>query len=275
MDIGKSIRNSFWKGLAALLPALLTFIVLSFGISLVHAYMGQYVNAVGIRILAATSGMTYEEGVVWYDAHFLNWTGVVVAIVLLCIVAYIVGTFLGGQFMRLLDTWLVRIPIVRRIYPGAKQVSEFFFSDKAVEFRRVVAIEFPRKGMWMIGFVTGRALKQLTDRAGGEMLSIFIPFTPAPITGYVVSVMRDEIVDLDITVDEALQYLISAGVVVPKAERVESLKEGFQMSHEDAHALVQSASDKARREYPEDEVESPPPAPPERPDRQEKDNGSR
>jgi uncharacterized membrane protein len=265
MGIRKSIRRSFWKGLAALLPALLTFIVLSFGISLVHTYIGQYVNELGIRILAASSGMTYEEGARWYDEHFLGWTGVVVAIIGLCIVAYIVGTFLGTQIMRLFDSWLVRIPIVRKIYPGAKQVSEFFFSDKAVEFRRVVAIEFPRKGLWMIGFVTGRALKQLNRHAGSEMLSVFIPFTPAPVTGYVVMASRSEIVDLDLTVDEALQYMISAGVVVPQAERVESLKEGLQMSHEDAKALVQSVEDKARQQYPEDELDVPlpPPKPPE------------
>jgi uncharacterized membrane protein len=154
--------------------------------------------------------------------------------------------------------WLVRMPIIRKIYPGAKQVSEFFFSDKAVEFSRVVAIEFPRKNMWMVGFVTGRGLREISERAGTELLSVFVPFSPAPITGYVVAVPRDEVLDLHITVDEALQYMISAGVVMPPAERVESLKEGFQMSHEEAHALVQSAGAKARNAYPEDEVEPPP-----------------
>jgi len=247
MDLGKSIRRSFWRGLAALLPALLTFIVLAFGIRLVHTYMGQYVNKAAAQVLAWSLGWTYEDAVAWYSSHFLDWTGVVVAIVGLCVAAYFVGTFLGTQIIRLLEAWIVRIPVLKRVYPGAKQVSEFFFSEKAVEFRRVVAVEFPRKGMWMVAFVTGRSIKAISDRAGTELLSVFIPSTPAPVTGWVVSVARDEIVDLDITVDEAFQYLISAGVIVPQAERVESLKEGFQMSHEDARALAQSAGHAARK----------------------------
>jgi len=241
MDLGKSIRRSFWRGLAALLPALLTFIVLAFGIRLVHTYMGQYVNDAVVQILAWSFGWTYEDAVAWYSSHFLGWTGVVVAIVGLCVAAYFVGTFLGTQIIRLLEAWIVRIPVLRRVYPGAKQVSEFFFSERAVEFRRVVAVEFPRKGMWMVAFVTGRGLKAISDHAGTELLSVFIPSTPAPVTGWVVSVPRDEIVDLDITVDEAFQYLISAGVIVPQAERIESLKEGLRLSHEEASALAQSA----------------------------------
>jgi uncharacterized membrane protein len=204
--------------------------------------------------------------------------GSVVAIIGLCVLAYIVGTFIGGKLVKWLELWLVRMPIVRKIYPGAKQVSEFFFSEKGVEFSRVVAVEFPRKNMWMVGFVTGRGLKEISEKTGTELLSVFIPFTPAPVTGYVVAVPRDEVLDLHITVDEALQYMISAGVVMPLAERVESLKEGFQMSHEDANALVESAQAKARAWYPEDEVELPPPAPPIPPERresQEKDKGDR
>jgi uncharacterized membrane protein len=247
MGFSQSVKRSFWKGLAALLPALLTVIVLAFGIGLVHKYMGQYVNDAVVQILAWSCGWTYEDAATWYSDHFLDWTGVVVAIMGLCAAAYFVGTFLGAQIIRLLEAWIVRIPVLKRVYPGAKQVSEFFFSERAVEFRRVVAVEFPRKGMWMVGFVTGRGLKAISAHAGNELLSVFIPFSPAPITGYVVAVAREEVVDLDLTVDEAFQYLISAGVIVPQAERIESLKVGFQMSHEDAHALAQSAGHATRK----------------------------
>jgi uncharacterized membrane protein len=120
---------------------------------------------------------------------------------------------------------------MRRIYPGAKQVSDFFFSDRKVEFRRVVAVEFPRRGMWMVGFVTGRAFNVLSQKVGTEMVTVFIPGTPAPVTGYAVSVPKDDVVDLPITVDEAIQYLISAGVIMPLAERNESLQV-VRMIHE-------------------------------------------
>lgn len=259
MSAASSIRKSFWKGMAALLPALLTFIVLVLGIGLVYDYLGKYVNEVIIRIIASGQGWEYRETADWYEANFLTPVGVIVAVIGLGIAAYLIGTFLGGSLMRLAESWLVRIPIVRKIYPGAKQVSDFFFSEKAVEFRRVVALEFPRKGMWMIGFVTGSGLKELSTRTGEEMLSVFIAFTPAPVTGYVVVVPSRDVMDLKMTVDEALQFLISAGVVVPPAERVASLRVGLQMTHEEATALVESAQARSREDddrqkpLPEDE----------------------
>jgi uncharacterized membrane protein len=140
-----------------------------------------------------------------------------------------------------MESYVVRLPVLRKIYPGAKQVSEFFFSEGKVEFRRVVAVEFPRKGLWMVGFVTGRGLQGLCSRTGTELLSVFVPFTPAPITGYVVMVARDDAVELDISVDEAFQYVISAGVILPPAERVESLTAALQVTHEEASAIAESA----------------------------------
>jgi uncharacterized membrane protein len=261
MSITNSIRKSFWKGLAALLPALLTYIVLVLGIGLVYDYLGRPVNEVIIRTIAGVEGWDVGDTQKWYNTNFLYPVGVVVAVIGLGIAAYLIGTFLGGSLMRLVEASLVKIPIVRRIYPGAKQVSDFFFSERAVEFRRVVAVEFPRKGMWMIGFVTGSGLKELSDHTGGQMLSVFIAFTPAPVTGYVVIVPSAEVMDLKMTVDEALQFLISAGVVVPPAERVESLKVGLQMTHEEAKALVQSAEAKAREsgETPPAAEQGPPP----------------
>jgi uncharacterized membrane protein len=119
---------------------------------------------------------------------------------------------------------MVRLPILRRIYPGAKQVSEFFFSEGKVEFRRVVAIEYPRRGLWSIGFVTGRGFQALMRQAEQELLTVFVPSSPTPITGYIVAVPRREVIDLPITVDEALPFLISGGVIMPPAERLESLE---------------------------------------------------
>jgi uncharacterized membrane protein len=248
MSITSSIRKSFWKGLAALLPGLLTFIILVIGIRLIHDWLGQYVNELIIWILMVVEGWDNDKASTWYAAHFLTPVGSIVAIIGLGLAAYLIGTFLGGSLMRLFEAWLVRLPIVRKIYPGAKQVSEFFFSEKALEFRRVVAVEFPRKGMWMVGFVTGGGLKELSDHTKEEMLSVFIPSTPAPVTGWVVIISSREVLDLKMSVDEALQFLISAGVVVPPAERVESLRVGLQMTHEEATALVESAEAKSKEQ---------------------------
>ncbi len=258
MHLMRSIKRSFWRGMAALLPALLTFIVLAFGISLVQNYLGRYVNWAIIQGVAAVSGIPLADVQAWYGRYFDWWVGVVVPIVGLCVIAYVVGTFIGGYLIRLVEGWIVRMPVLRKIYPGAKQVSEFFFGEKGVEFRRVVAIEYPRPGLWSMGFVTGRSFRAISDRAGCELLSVFVPTTPTPITGFVVSVPRDDVVDLPITVDEAFQYVISAGVVMPPAERIESLSVALEVTQDEARKTIRGAS--AETPPPPEEGQEPPDA---------------
>jgi len=222
MGLVQGMKRSFWRGLAILLPALLTLVVVSFGLSLLNDYAGRYVNAAIIQVAAIATGVPAGEVEAWYFGHWLGWVGIVASVISLCVVAYFVGTFIGARLFRFVERWVMRVPLVKKIYPSAKQVSEFFFAERKVDFRRVVAIEFPRKGTWMVGFVTGQGLKTLSDKCGQEFISVFVPFTPAPVTGYVVVVAKDEVVDLPMSVDEAIQFLISAGVVVPPAQRVGS-----------------------------------------------------
>jgi uncharacterized membrane protein len=219
MGLMHGIKKSFWRGLAILLPALLTLVVLKFGLSLLDEYAGQYVNKAIMGITVLVTGVSADEVRTWYYGHWLGWVGTVAAVIGLCVVAYFVGTFIGIWVFRLLEHGVMHVPLVKKIYPSAKQVSEFFFAERKVDFRRVVAVEFPRPGMWMIGFVTGQGLKSLSDKGGRELMSVFVPFTPAPVTGYVVMVVKEEVVDLPMSVDEAIQFLISAGVIVPPAQR--------------------------------------------------------
>jgi len=224
MSVGRSIRRSFLRGLAALLPTLLTLIVLVLGISFLHTYFGKYVN-IGIKyVIHWTTGLEMQWIDAWYNARFLGVLGVVVAILGVMAIAYFVGTFIGNRMARFFEAWMTRMPILRRIYPGAKQVTEFFFAEKQVEFRRVVAIEYPRRGIWSVGFVTGRSLKAVCDHAGQELLTVFIPSSPTPVTGYIVAVPRREVIDLPVTVDQAFEYTISGGVIVPASERLESFE---------------------------------------------------
>ncbi len=224
MGIIGSIRRSFWRGLAALVPVLLTVVVIVLFVSFVHQYIGQHVNTMIKGVVQRASGWPSERIDEWFDRYFLIWVGPVVGIIGLCVAAYFLGTFLGNRLVRFFEGWLIRLPILRRIYPGAKQVSEFFFSEQQVEFRRVVAIEYPRRGVWSIGFVTGRSFRALCRHTEQELLTVFVPSSPTPITGYTVAVPRREVIDLPITVDEAFQYSISGGVIVPSAERLESLE---------------------------------------------------
>ena len=130
---------------------------------------------------------------------------------------------LGGFLYSYFERFVFRLPLVRNVYGAAKQVSDFFFGQRAVEFKRVVAVEYPRKGVWSIGFVTGEGFVDVQAAANEPVLSVLVPTSPAPMTGFTVLVRRSEVVDLSINVEQALEYIISCGVVVPLHQRPEFL----------------------------------------------------
>jgi len=141
--------------------------------------------------------------------------GFIIAILGIFFIGVFAASFIGRRLWRLVERLIVTIPFVKTIYPYAKQVTEFVFGESQVEFSHVVAIEFPRKGVWQIGFVTGHGLLQLKEHTGKKMVNVFVPSAPTPVTGYVVFMCADEVIFLDMTVEEVLPLIISGGVVVP------------------------------------------------------------
>lgn len=131
--------------------------------------------------------------------------------------------FLGKVFAHGIGRWFVtsteaginRIPIVNKVYGSVKQVTDFAFSEREIEFNRVVAVEYPRKGIWSIGFVTGNGLTEISVVAGEPMLAVLMPTSPMPMTGFTIQVPRSQAVDLALTIDEAIQFVVSCGVVCP------------------------------------------------------------
>jgi len=131
--------------------------------------------------------------------------------------------FLGRIFAHGLGRWFVtsteagidRIPIVNKVYGSVKQVTDFAFSERELEFNRVVAVEYPRKGIWSIGFVTGNGLPEVVAVSGEPMLAVLMPTSPMPMTGFTIQIPRSQAVDLQITIDEAIQFVVSCGVVAP------------------------------------------------------------
>ncbi len=148
-----------------------------------------------------------------------------VAVILIIVLIYFLGRFvtarLGGWIVHRVETNLLgRLPVVRSVYGSVKQVTDFLFSEAQVEYRRVVAIEYPRRGIWSLGLVTGESMLDITTAVGEPCISILVPSSPMPVTGYTMSVPRSEVLDLDITVDHAFQFCISCGVLVPPNQKV-------------------------------------------------------
>ena len=135
---------------------------------------------------------------------------------------YFLGRFVTarmGQWVvsRFETLVLARVPIISSVYSSVKQVTDFFFSERPIAYNRVVAVEFPRRGVWTIGFAMGESLVEMTLAAGEQMISVMIPAAPMPMTGWVVSVPKSAIIDLNITLEQAFQYYLSCGVLVPGA----------------------------------------------------------
>jgi uncharacterized membrane protein len=123
---------------------------------------------------------------------------------------------IGRWLLRIFDAAILRIPVINKVYGSVKQITDFAFDDREMQFNKVVALEYPCPGIWSLGFVTGPSIQQLTILNGEEMLSILMPTSPMPMTGYTINVARSKVVDMDLTMDEALQFIVSCGVVVPE-----------------------------------------------------------
>lgn len=164
----------------------------------------------------------------WWDSirigtwSVMNLIGLVVAIVLIYFVGAVLGSFIGRRMYARGEDLVQRIPLLGRVYPAIKQVTDFFVGGRdeaAARFSRVVAVQYPRKGLWSVGLVTGEPMGVLAPNPDEPMLTIFVPSSPTPFTGYVITVPKRDTIELHITIEEALRFTISGGVVGPTSQR--------------------------------------------------------
>lgn len=142
--------------------------------------------------------------------------GVVVAFLILLATGVVAANFFGARLIRAWEAVLGRIPFVKSIYSSVKQVSDTLLSDKGQAFRKALLVEFPRPGSWTIAFQTGAPAAAVAPYLAGEHVSVYVPTTPNPTGGYFLMLPREQVRELDMTVDEALKYIISMGVVAPR-----------------------------------------------------------
>jgi len=165
------------------------------------------------------------------------------------ILLYLTGKLMAagaGRYLRRLGESAVdRMPIVRDVYSASKQITESIFSEQEMQFLRVVAVEYPRKGLWQVAFVTGEGFKDVREAAGEPILSLLMSHSPVPATGFTCMMLKRDTIELDITVDQALQYIVSCGVVVPPHQQWSN---GSQREvGQDITRQIQETTDKAQR----------------------------
>jgi uncharacterized membrane protein len=267
--IGKSaplhpFRRAVLRGLAVVLPPLLTIVVFLWAWNLIYGYVLRPVENVTAAVVINWNWNDYVRTEVpgigetndfqklstgewvnreiyeavnedpgkirphtaqeycyrWVRIQYLKpWIVIPTFLVVFVGILYTVGRSLAAGMGRW--TWVTfeamirRLPIIRNVYSSVKQVTDFIFSEQTIEFNRVVAVEYPRRGMWSIGFVTGESMLDIESAANEPVLSVLMPTSPMPMTGFTITVRKSETVDLNISVDQAIQFVVSCGVVVP------------------------------------------------------------
>ncbi len=249
-------KRFFIRGLAILLPSVLTLWILVKAYQFIDVTIAQPINT-GLRALLTelairwpsfqavlipdptvidqalaqrvadgeplTKFATIQREVVgneintWWTlwAPYLDWIGILVAVIIVYVAGRVLGGFLGRGIYRRLESLIVTVPLFKQIYPAVKRVVDFLFSeDKQISFNRVVVVEYPRKGIWSVGLVTGATMRSIRNQSG-EAITVFIPSSPTPFTGYTITIPVAEAQELPISVDEALLFTISGGVLVP------------------------------------------------------------
>lgn len=141
--------------------------------------------------------------------------GAILTLLIIFVTGLIATNFFGKKLILLWEYMLARVPVVKSIYASVKQVSDTLFSDSGNAFRRAVLVQFPRQGTWTIAFVTGQPGGDVANHLQGDFISVFVPTTPNPTGGYFLMMPRAEVIELKMSVDEALKYIISMGVVAP------------------------------------------------------------
>jgi len=232
VSFGEDFRRFFVSGMAALLPTLITLWLIVWLWNFLWESLGRHIifaiKEIWYRMGQAGWVRSEPAGYIgwyWSDERILTHVvGVVLAVLLVYIVGVFVGNFIGRTFYGIAERAVMRIPLVRAVYPAVKQVTDFFLMNRQRENQfagsHVVAVQPHEQGIWSIGLITGGSIKSLAEVAGEELVTVFTPSTPTAFSGYVLVVPRSRVVELPLTVEEAMRLLVSGGVIIPELERV-------------------------------------------------------
>ncbi len=196
----KNLRRYFVAGLLVWLPLAITFFLLRFVIGV----MDKTLNLLPAQ---------------YHPDQWLPYggpgVGLVLTVLLVLVTGVLAANFIGRGMVNVWESLLQRIPIVRSIYMSSKNFAEVVFSPSGQSFKKVMMVEYPRKGIYSLAFQTGTSLGEIQGRTGVEVVCCFVPTTPNPTSGFIIVVPKEDAIELDMQIDEALRMIISLGVVVP------------------------------------------------------------
>ena len=223
MPISKRFKSYFLRGLAVLLPTIVTIGIFVWGYKFIQDNISRHIAAGLNWLIVFTAGEAFVEDHLDGRAMgiALSAAGFLVALFIVFVVGALLASVVGRSLWRMVEKFIMNTPFLRQVYPYVKQITDFFLTQKEQKrmFSRVVAVEYPRKGIWSMGMVTGSGLKKVVDSVEKEFLTILIPTSPTPFTGFVIMVPKEQTIELDMTIEEALRFALSAGVIAPGNEQ--------------------------------------------------------
>ena len=194
------LKKYFITGLLIWIPLAITFMVLAWIVGTLDAIL---------------LWLPTEHQPSRYIGFNIPGVGVVASLLIIFFTGLIAANVLGQKLVRLWEALLARIPVVKSIYYSVKQVSDTLFSSSGQAFRKALLVQYPREGAWTIAFLTGQPGGDAANHLHGDYVSVYVPTTPNPTSGFFLMMPREDVIELDMSVDEALKYIISMGVVAP------------------------------------------------------------
>jgi uncharacterized membrane protein len=155
----------------------------------------------------------------WRPANLLGFEipglGLILSLLLVLGTGALAANYFGNRFIKWAESVLNRIPVVRSVYSAFKKMTETVLSNTSTAFRKVVLIEYPRRGLWQIAFITGDPVGEVQDKTDKDVISVFVPTTPNPTSGWIVMIPKADVIELEMSVEEGMKFVISLGVVPP------------------------------------------------------------
>ena len=195
----KRLHKYFITGLAVFLPVTITIYLLIVMFRFFDNFFGKIIKIYFLEILG----------------FYIPGTGIILFLVVVFAIGIFMKHFLGKKIFPFFERLFLKAPFVKMIYPATKQIINFIFLKDRRSFKSVVLVEYPRKGIYTVGFITGDSFKNARDKTKQELITVFIPNSPGPFTGYVVMVPKKDLIVLDISIEEGLRLILSGGVVNP------------------------------------------------------------
>ena len=195
----EKIKRYLITGFVVVVPIFLTFYVLLGIVRVADGILGRFLNV----YLKDSLGF------------YIPGLGFFIAIIFIFIIGLLANRFVGKKMIFGIERWFSNLPLINKVYPALKQIILFISAQKEFGFKKVVLVEYPSKGIWSIGFLTNEHFDKISQLTNKEMVAVFMPSTPGPLTGYMIFLPKQEVKFLDISVSDALKIIISGGVFKP------------------------------------------------------------